>query len=110
MGGVDYNHNKWGHWILEVSSTKVQNWTHLLLISWNKSYLNDNFNISTGLNFYNHIKNSSFNINGAYKINDFWEISLNCNFIDIQNPIEENPMLSQLGEMDQMGLEVKYLF
>ena len=110
MGGADYNHSRWGNWILEFSGSKAIDWSPLLLVSWSKSFLDEDLKLSTGVTFYDHLKNSSFNASSSYKINDSLETTLSFTFIDIQRPLASNPALSQLSEMDQVGLEIKYLF
>ena len=110
MGGADYNHNLWGNWILEFSGSKTETWSHLLLISWSKSFLNEDLKLNAGITFYDSLKNPSFNTSSSYRISDSLETTLSCTLIDIQKPIDSNPMLSQLSGMDQVSLELRYLF
>ena len=110
MGGADYNHNRWGNWIVEFSGSKIEEWSHLLLMSWSKSFLDEDLKLSAGITFYDHLQNTSFNASSSYKINDSLETTLSCTLIDIHKPLDSNPMLSQLSQMDQVSLEVKYLF
>ena len=110
MGGADYNHNLWGNWIFEFSGSKTETWSHLLLISWSKSFLNEDLKLNAGITFYDSLKNPSFNTSSSYRISDSLETTLSCTLIDIQKPIDSNPMLSQLSGMDQVSLELRYLF
>ena len=110
MGGADYNHNLWGNWILEFSGSKTETWSHLLLISWSRSFLNEDLKLNAGITFYDSLKNPSFNASSSYRISDSLETTLSCTLIDIQKSNDSNPMLSQLSGMDQVSLELKYLF
>ena len=110
MGGVDYNHNRWGNWIFEISGSKTEKWSHLLLMSFSKSFLDEDLKLSAGITFYDHLKNPSFSLSSSYRINDSLETTLSSTLIDIQKPLDSDPMLSGLSEMDQVNLEIKYLF
>ena len=110
MGGVDYNHNRWGNWIFEISGSKIEKWSHLLLMSFSKNFLNEDLKLSASITFYDHLKNPSLSASSSYRINDSLKATLSSTLIDIQKPLDSNPMLSGLSEMDQIGLEIKYLF
>ena len=75
-----------------------------------KSFFDEDLKLSAGITFYDHFKNPSFSLSSSYRINDSLETTLSSTLIDIQKPLDSDPMLSGLSEMDQVNLEIKYLF
>ncbi len=105
------NHNLsagiWGEYALDNDFTANQNEsTPFLTVSWRKTYLNDNLNLSLLANGREKPRSSSTTAQASYQLNDYWNIAGALTVAD-QKTGTVNPLLSDDNEAT---LIVKYQF
>ena len=117
MIGFDYNHSQWGNWLIEYSFTgpleKEDNLyqkglQQLVVLNWSKNFLNEDLTLSSGLTFYDHLKNTLLSLGARYIINDNWEGNLNLSIIDFAKPL--STIGSNFDQWDRADLTIKYSF